>query len=70
MIATLDIERMSITERLQSIELLWNSLTRDDSSVESPAWHRKVLDSRRSIIAEEKATFLTLNELRERLARP
>jgi len=70
MIATVDIERMSITERLQSIEMLWNSLSRNDSSVESPAWHSKVLYSRRSIIAEEKATFLTLDELRNRLARP
>jgi putative addiction module component (TIGR02574 family) len=70
MIAFVDIERMSVTERLQSIEMLWNSLSRDDSLVESPAWHGQVLDSRRSIIAEEKATFLTLDELRNRLARP
>jgi putative addiction module component (TIGR02574 family) len=70
MIAAVDIEQMSITERLQSIEMLWNSLSHDESSVESPTWHHKVLDSRRSIIAEEKATFLTLDELRNRLARP
>lgn len=65
-----DIERMSVTERLQSIELLWKSLLRDDSSVGSPAWHREVLESRRSLIAIGKANFLTLDELRDRLARP
>jgi hypothetical protein len=50
--------------------MLWNSLSRDDSLVESPAWHGQVLDSRHAIIAEEKATFMTLDELRTRLARP
>lgn len=60
---------MSVIEPLQSIELLWNSLFCNDSSVTSPEWHREVLNARSACIAEGKATFLTLNELRDRLAR-
>ena len=68
MIATAEIERMSGAERLQSIEMLWKSLLHNNAWVESPAWHRDVLDARRSLIAEGKASFLTMDELRDRLA--
>jgi hypothetical protein len=64
-----DIESMTIAERLQAIELLWTSVSRTDSQVSSPAWHRDVLDARRKKVEDGKGVFLSLTELRNRLGK-
>jgi putative addiction module component (TIGR02574 family) len=69
MIATAEIERMSIAERLQAIELLWNSIARTDASVASPAWHQDVLSARRAKVDSGEGQFLTMSELRERMGK-
>ncbi|MBI3985868.1 MAG: addiction module protein [Lentisphaerae bacterium] len=40
---SIQIERMSREEKLQTMEALWADLSRDDAAVESPAWHQAVL---------------------------
>jgi len=70
MIAASDIERMSVGERLQTIELLWNSISRSSNSPDSPAWHEKVLAVRRAKIEAGEAEFLTIEQLRKRLHQP
>lgn len=67
MIAASDIERMSVEERLQTIELLWNSISSSNKSPESPVWHEKVLAARRAKIEAGEAEFLTIEQLRRRL---
>ena len=34
---------MSREEKLQTMEAIWADLSRDDTAVESPEWHEKVL---------------------------
>jgi hypothetical protein len=46
MIQVADIERMSLEERLQTMELLWSSITRTPEAVASPDWHEEVLAGR------------------------
>jgi hypothetical protein len=67
MIAEIEINRMSVQERLQAIQQLWESNPSADSVVESPAWHEKVLDSRKQKVVFGKAEFLSLEALRQRL---
>ena len=62
-----EIESMSVTERLQAIELLWTSISRTESQVSSPAWHGDVLDARREKVESGEGVFLSLSELRKRL---
>lgn len=64
-----EIERMTPSERLQTMELLWESLVRDAKAVESPEWHGEILESRLERIREGKAKYLTLDEARQRLGR-
>lgn len=64
-----EIERMTVAERLQAIELLWTSVARTDSQVSSPEWHREVLDARRKKVEDGNGVFLSLQELRNRLAK-
>ena len=61
---TAEIKKMNVSEKLQAMESLWNSLISDDSEIESPAWHEKVLAKRNKKIESGKAKFRTLNELK------
>ena len=67
MIEAAEIERMSKTERLQAMELLWNSISSDPESVESPAWHGEILAKRLARVETGKGKFLTLSQLKKRL---
>ena len=66
MIAISDIKQMSVSERLQTIEILWDSL-RSDDSVDSCAWHGDVLRARRAKVEAGDGVFLSMSELRTRL---
>ncbi len=61
---TVEITKMSIAERLQAIEALWNSLLDNESEVESPQWHRDILEERKRKIEDGKAEFIALEELK------
>ncbi len=44
---TLEIERMSTIDRLQAMEALWDSFMREKSEIDSPEWHRDILENRK-----------------------
>jgi putative addiction module component (TIGR02574 family) len=67
MIGATEISRMTVRERLRVIQQLWESIPSADSAVKSPAWHEKVLDSRKQKVVSGKAEFLSLEALRKRL---
>lgn len=62
---TLEIEKMSRIERLQAMELLWDSLVHEEPEIESPEWHRDVLEKRKRRIGTGKSEFISLEKLRE-----
>jgi len=67
MIDSSQIDRMSVTERLQAMDQLWDSLARDSDEIPSPDWHQDVLANRKARAQRGEAKFLTLAELRSRL---
>ena len=69
MIAAEQIERMTLAQRMEAMELLWRSLSAEPDRVASPAWHRDVLQQRRAKIESGKAEFLTIADLKKRLAK-
>jgi hypothetical protein len=69
MIGTLEIEQMSRTEKLRAMELLWRSMTAVPDKLESPCWHKKVLQQRLAKVESGKGEFLTLAQLKKRLAK-
>ena len=44
------IKKMSIIERLQAMEELWDSLCHEENEIKSPEWHKNILESRREKI--------------------
>lgn len=67
MIESSQIDKMSVTERLQVMDQLWDSLTRDSDEIPSPDWHQDVLAGRKARAQSGEAKFLTLDQLRSRL---
>ncbi|MGC8495291.1 MAG: addiction module protein [Syntrophobacteraceae bacterium] len=60
----LEIKKMSRIERLQAIEALWDSLLDEEAEVESPEWHRGILEERKRKIESGQAEFISPEKLR------
>lgn len=69
MIEAAEIEQMSVAEKTQVMELLWRSMSAEPEKAESPAWHKKILASRLAKVESGRGEFLTLAQLKKRLAR-
>jgi hypothetical protein len=67
MIESALIERMSVVERLQAMEQLWDALASKGGDLVSPEWHRDVLADHKARAERGEAKFLTLAQLRSRL---
>ncbi len=59
-----DFKKMSTTERLQAMEALWDFLLYEGGEIESPKWHESILEERKSNIAEGRAKFVSLADLK------
>ena len=59
-----DIEKMSSSEKLQTMESLWDSLLDEKTEAASPQWHEQVLASRTTKIADGSARFVSLDTLK------
>ena len=59
-----EIKNMSRVERLQAMEAIWDSLIDEESEIESPEWHRDILEERRRKIETGEAEFISLEKLR------
>lgn len=57
MSVTLPLQEMTISEKLQLMEALWDDLSRNADALESPEWHRDVLEEREGRIASGEARF-------------
>lgn len=54
----LPLEKMTLADKLEAMELLWADISRRPDELPSPTWHKKVLDERRRLVAAGKLQFL------------
>ena len=57
MVVTLPLNEMTVFEKLQMMEVLWADLSRHDDTLESPDWHREILEDRESRISSGLSKF-------------
>ena len=55
------IDKMSVSEKMNTMEYIWNALTAHAGET-IPAWHGDVLASRRQKIDSGKAEYLSIEE--------
>jgi hypothetical protein len=67
----LPLEKMTLAEKLETMELLWADISKEPTQLPSPSWHRDVLNERKRLAAVGKLKFLdwdkAIAELREEL---
>jgi len=68
----LEIEKMTLEEKLRAMEALWANLSRNEHDLQSPAWHEQVLDEREQRVKSGQEQLVSWEdakrELRDRLA--
>ena len=57
MVTKLPLHEMTIQEKLAAMEALWEDLSRSPQTIESPGWHKEILDDRRQRVADGTAHF-------------
>ena len=63
---TSEIQKMNTNERLQAMEAIWSALSHDETEIESPDWHGKILKERMKKVKDGSAKFISIEELRAR----
>ena len=64
-----EVSRLSMAERLQAMEWLWASLSKEEQDIDSPKWHGEVLAARKAKVDSGEAEFLSVAQLKKRLSR-
>jgi hypothetical protein len=63
----LSVEKMSIEEKIQTMEILWDDLCRKTDSISSPPWHEEVLNDRESGINNRDDVFIDWNSAKKNI---
>jgi len=58
---------MTLAEKLETMEVLWEDISQDENAFESPVWHATVLREREELIRSGKAQFIDWEQAREEL---
>ena len=56
--STLKLENMSIEEKIQTMESIWDDLCKTADKILSPPWHEKILIDREENLSLEKDKYI------------
>lgn len=56
---TLPLEQMTIEDKLNAMEQIWDNLCHGKGSLPSPDWHEKVLSEREQLVCKGKSQFIS-----------
>jgi putative addiction module component (TIGR02574 family) len=57
-VPALPLDKMSVAEKLQTIEAIWENLSANPEQIESPAWHREELRVREAQVASGEVKLI------------
>lgn len=63
----LPISELSLAQKLDLMEALWADLSRDDKNLESPAWHKEILEDRWKAFEAGKISASDWEEAKKRI---
>ena len=64
-----EVEKMSTQERIETMELIWDIMCRNEEAIASPTWHGEVLKKRMERMKSGEAKFYSLDEVRKHFAK-
>ena len=62
-----DLSQFTIAQKLNLMEAIWDDLTIDEKTLESPAWHEDILRDRKKALAAGKITISDWEEAKDRI---
>jgi hypothetical protein len=65
----INIDQMSISEKLRIMELLWDDLCHTESDIPSPQWHENVLMERENLIRNGKDEFVDWDQAKKEMSK-
>ena len=60
----LPLNEMTVFEKLQAIEEIWEDMQKNADEIPVPSWHLEVLESRERKIKEGTAKFIDLKDVK------
>lgn len=63
----LSVEKMSIEEKIYTMETIWDDLCKNADSISSPAWHENVLNNRENGIRNGEEVFVDWNNAKKNI---
>jgi len=63
----ISLDTLTVPEKIQLLEKVWDDLCRNAGSIESPPWHQEVLLERRRRLEDGRATLSTWEDAKTRL---
>lgn len=63
----LPLDQMTIEEKIQTMEILWNDLCGQAGNVASPGWHKDVLQNREAAIERDEDSFVDWEEAKRNI---
>lgn len=64
---TLTLEKMSIEDKIRTMETIWDDLCQTAESIPSPSWHKDILDEREKAIENGEEEFIDWSEAKKQI---
>jgi hypothetical protein len=61
----IQIDNLTVTEKLQVMESLWDSLCTDADNINSPTWHSEVLQQREEMLTNGIDKFIDWSDAKK-----
>ena len=65
----LPLAKMTLAQKLDLIETLWDDISKDDKALDSPNWHGEILQDRQQALEAGKASARDWDQAKERIKR-
>lgn len=65
MAVNIQLDKMSVEEKLQTMESIWDDLCRSENDISSPLWHKKTLEEREQYVQQGQDEFIDWEEAKK-----
>ena len=59
---TLDLDQMTVSDKIRLMEVLWRDISKEPENVEVPYWHRQILEERERALANGETKFIDFED--------
>ena len=67
MTTALPLNKMTMSDKISAMELLWDDIIHHSPDFPSPSWHGEILKEREKLIKKGEATFEDWREVKQEL---